>query len=268
MPHGTLNTSQRQSALAAETFEPFEPQAYLNEYYSRLGEENRELLHFLDEAYAQMFAELDMARILEFGGGPTIYQLISAAKYPVSVDFSDYLDANLDEVRTWLQDRPEQFRWDDFIQYVLCHEGECADLRAIEERSQLIRNSVIRVIRCDATQSDPLRPIYWAPYDIVSINFVLESITTEMEQWNRLLDNVEPLVKPQGYLLMSAIIGATYYRVGELFFPAVPVSPETIETKLKHKHYSMICSRCIGAEHREKQGYDGIYMVLARKGKS
>jgi hypothetical protein len=89
-----------------------------------------------------------------------------------------------------------------------------------------------------------------------------------MEQWNRLLDNVEPLVKPQGYLLMSAIIGATYYRVGELFFPAVPVSPETIETKLKHKHYSMICTRCIGAEHREKQGYDGIYMVLARKGKS
>src|SRR6476661_6211072 len=84
MPHATLNSSHRQSALAAETFEPFNPRAYLNEYYRHL-----------DEANPRMFTELDTARVLEFGGGPTIYQLISAAKYPASIDFSDYLDANL-----------------------------------------------------------------------------------------------------------------------------------------------------------------------------
>jgi hypothetical protein len=67
---------------------------------------------------------------------------------------------------------------------------------------------------------------------------------------------------------MSAIIGATHYRVGEVFFPAVPISPETIEAKLKQQHFSIIYTRCIGAEHREKQGYESIFMVLARKGES
>jgi hypothetical protein len=89
-----------------------------------------------------------------------------------------------------------------------------------------------------------------------------------LAEWDLLIDNVEPLVKPQGYLLMCAILGATYYRVGELFFPAVPVSPEIIETKLKQKHFSIVSARSIGAEHKQKQGYDGIFMVLARKGKS
>jgi NNMT/PNMT/TEMT family len=268
MPHETHSTYQLQSALTTETFVPFDPRSYLKEYYSHLGEENRELLHFLDEAYERIFTHLDMARVLEFGGGPTIYQLISAAKYPVSIDFSDYLDANLSEVQMWLQDRPEKFYWDSFIRYVLYREGERSDRDTIENRSQLIRRKVNYLIHCDAKKIHPLGSQRRAPYDIMSVNFVLESITTEMDEWNLLLDNVEPLVKTQGYLLMSAIIGATHYRVGELFFPAVPISPETIEAKLKQKHFSIVSTRCIGAEHREKQGYDGIFMVLARKGEA
>src|SRR6266496_4879863 len=109
MSHHTLNLQQAQAIALADTFAPFDPRAYLKEYYSHLGQENQELLHFLNEVYRRIFVELDAARLLEFGGGPTIYQLISAAKYPVSIDFSDYLDTNLKEVQHWLQDRPEQF---------------------------------------------------------------------------------------------------------------------------------------------------------------
>jgi len=266
MPHHTDSTYHVQSALVTETFEPFDPRAYVKEYYSHLGPENRELLHFLHEAYERIFAHLDRAHVLEFGGGPTIYQLISAAKYPVSIDFSDYLETNLNEVQMWLQNRPEQGHWDEFIRYMLCHEGERSDWDATEHRAQLIRRKVSRLIHCDAKIPNPLGSGGREPYDIVSVNFVLESITTEMDEWNLLLDNVEPLVKPQGYFLMSAIIGATHYRVGERFFPAVPISPETIETKLQEKHYSIVSTRYIGAEHREQQGYNGIFMVLARKG--
>jgi len=268
MLHHTYSPYQVPSVLATEPFVPFDPVAYLNEYYSHLGPENQELLHFLHEAYARIFAQLAMARVLEFGGGPTIYQLISAAQYPVSIDFSDYLAVNLTAVHMWLQNRPERFHWDDFIRYVLDHEGEGSDGDAIEKRAQLIRRKVNDLMHCDAKKIHPLGSMCHAQYDIVSINFVLESITTELAEWNRLVDNVEPLIKPQGYVLMSAIIGATQYRIGELFFPAVPISPETITSKLKQKHFSIVCTRCIGAEHKEKQGYEGIFMVLARKGET
>jgi len=266
MSYITRNTCHAQAAPVADTFAPFDPRAYLKEYYSHLGEENQELLHFIDDVYRRIFVELDAARLLEFGGGPTIYQLISAAKYPVSIDFSDYLDANLNEVHNWLQDKPEQFFWDDFIRYVLKLEGECGNLPTVKERVQLIRHKIKRLIHCDAKKSEPLELGYRAPYDIVSINFVLESITTGMSEWNVLIENVLPLVRPQGYLLMCAITGATCYRVGERFFPAVSISPEILESKLKQQQFSIIHTHAIEAEHKDEQGYDGIAMVLARKG--
>jgi hypothetical protein len=268
MLQATLNTCQAYGPLLTDSFEPFHPKVYLREYYSQLGDENRALLHFLTEAYAHIFTEIDTANILEFGGGPTIYQLISAAKYPASIDFSDYLGENLNEVRTWLGDRPEKFPWDEFVRYVLKHEGECSDRCAIEQRMQLIRNKVQRLIYCDAKKTDPLGDWCRSPYDIVSVNFVLESITTEMTEWDLLVDNVVPLVRPQGYLLMCAIVGATYYRVGEHFFPAVPITPEIMERKLTQQHFSIVHIHTIRAEHKDEQGYDGICMVLAKKGKT
>jgi hypothetical protein len=268
MSYATLNTFQVYQPLLTDTFEPFHPKVYLNEYYSHLGDENRALLHFLSEAYAHIFTDIDAASILEFGGGPTIYQLISAAKYPVSIDFSDYLDENLNEVRAWLEEKPEMFLWDQFVRYALKREGECGDRRAIEQRKRLIRNKVQRLIYCDAKKTDPLGAWRRSPYDIVSVNFVLESITTDMAEWDLLVDNVAPLVRPQGYLLMCAIMGATYYRVGEHFFPAVPITPEIMEIKLTQQHFSIVHNHTIRAEHKDEQGYDGICMVLAKKGKT
>jgi hypothetical protein len=264
MNHSAFDMDQAHEPLSEDAFRPFDPKAYLSEYYSYIGEENRALLHFLNEAYNRIFSEIDTARILEFGGGPTIYQLISAARYPVSIDFSDYLDENLCEVRTWLRDRPEKFSWDAFIQYALDHEGECTDLVTLEKRVQLIRSKVKRLINCDAKKSDPLGEKRRAAYDIVSVNFVPESITTEIAEWHLLIDNVASLVRAQGYLLMCAITGATHYRVGERFFPAAPISAELLEAELERQHFSIVFTDFIAAEHKE-QGYHGICMVLAKK---
>ena len=265
MQSATLNSYHAHTPLPSDTFAPFDPRAYLREYYTHLGNENRALLHFLDEAYARIFTEMSAARMLEFGGGPTIYQLISAAKYAISIDFSEYLDANLNEVQLWLRDAHGQFFWDSFIRYVLDREGAHPHPGAVAQRRQLIRSKIERLIYCDATKSDPLGSEFRSPYDIVSVNFVLESITTEMAEWNVFVDHVAPLVRPQGYLLMCAIMGASAYRVGQLYFPAVPISPEIIETKLKQQHFSIILTHSIEAEHKDKQGYDGIFMVLAQK---
>src|SRR6266508_2879876 len=262
----TLDPIRVSPALSGDAFEPFNPQAYLQEYYSHLGEENRALLHFLHEAYACIFTETDVARILEFGGGPTLYQLISAAKYPVAIDFSDYLDENLREIQKWLQNQPGMFSWDDYLRYVLDQEGVSSDVRARDQRAHRIRTKVGRLLACDAKQYDPLGANYRARYDIVSVNFVLESITTDMVEWDRLIDNVTSLVRPDGYLLMCAITGATSYRVGDRFFPAVPISPELLEGKLQQQHFSILRSHAIKAEQKNLQGYYGICMVLARKG--
>ena len=43
--------------------------------------------------------------LLEFGGGPTVYTLISAAKYIDSITFADYSDTSRDEIRLWKDEK-------------------------------------------------------------------------------------------------------------------------------------------------------------------
>ncbi|MDZ4720585.1 MAG: guanitoxin biosynthesis pre-guanitoxin forming N-methyltransferase GntF [Roseiflexaceae bacterium] len=262
------NTYPIDEPLSVDVFQPFDPKAYLIEYYSYLGEENRALLHFLDAAYARIFTEKQTASVVEFGGGPTIYQLISAARYPVMIDFSDYLDENLGEVQQWLQDLPGQFCWDEFIHHVLDLEGVSAKPLAFQQRKQHIREKVSQLFHCDAKKANPLESNDRSAYDIVSINFVLESITTEMQEWHALFDHVLPLVETHGYLLMCAILGATYYRVGDRFFPAVPITADILEAKLTQLGFSIVLADTINAEHKDAQGYDGICMVLAQRNAS
>jgi hypothetical protein len=148
---------------------------------------------------------------------------------------------------------------------VLDQEGVPSDGHAREQRTHLIRTKVHRLLACDAKQADPLGVTYRAHYDIVNVNFVLESITTEMAEWAQLIVNAASLVRPDGYLLMCAITGATSYRVGDRFFPAVPISLDLLERKLQQQDFLILRSHEIEAEQQE-QGYDGICMVLARKG--
>ena len=47
----------------------------------------------------------DCISLLEFGGGPTVYSLISAAKYVESITFAEYAETNRDEVLLWKNER-------------------------------------------------------------------------------------------------------------------------------------------------------------------
>ena len=46
--------------------------------------------------------------LLEVGGGPCIYSLITAAKYVDSITFSDYAENNRKEINLWKEERPER----------------------------------------------------------------------------------------------------------------------------------------------------------------
>ncbi len=246
-------------------FHAFNPKAYLHEYYRFVGKENREILNFHIKAYSLIFTKLKRAEVLEFGGGPTIYQLIYLAKFPVEIDFSDYLDKNLDEVKNWLHDKPEKFDWNKFIQYVLKREGGRFDLTAVNERANLIRQKMRRFIQCDANLSYHLKFPRRFSYDIVSVNFVPESITDELHEWSFFMNNILNLVKKGGYLVMCALVGAEYYRVGDKYFPATPLSSEHILSGLKRKKLLIQHTHFVGAEHYDEQGYEGIFMVLGKR---
>ena len=241
----------------------FDPTAYLNEYYGDVGPENRTLLRFLIEAYN------DLPRggmMLDFGGGPTIYPLISAVGRVEEIHFSDFLDTNLDEVRRWLAMDPTAFDWRDFVRQALELEtgGGCSKA-AVSQREDEIRSKVTRLMRCDASRTPPIEVSY-EPYDVVVTNFCAESATSDRWQWQTFVFNIVSLLKPGGTLIMSALKGASSYSVGSKRFPAVKISEEDLIEVLDEAGFpkKKIELRIVPPD-RPTRDYEALLLAVATK---
>ena len=59
----------------------------------------------------------DTARLLEFGGGPSIYPLISAAPYVSEIVFAEYAEEGRREIELWKNDDPTAHDWTPYFRY-------------------------------------------------------------------------------------------------------------------------------------------------------
>ncbi len=254
---------ERRAPSLTRDFTHFDPTAYLREYYGDVGEENLALLRFMIETYRELPRG---GRLLDFGGGPTIYPLISAVGRVDEVHFSDYLPANLDEVRRWLSKDPAAFNWRDFVRRAIELETEAACSEAdVTRRETEIRALVTKVMRCDASRTPPIEGVE-RPYDVVVTNFCAESATSDRWQWRAYVVNIVSLLRPGGVLIMSALKGAGSYAVGSRRFPAVDISEDDLielleETGFENKKIEL---RSVPAD-RPSRDYDGLIMAVARK---
>ena len=240
----------------------FSPRDYLHEYYSDVGSENLALLQFAVKAFRDIPSN---GVLLDFGGGPTIYPLIAAANKVVEIHFCDYLDANLNEIRQWLQGHPSAFDWHAFVKITLELEHQNNDVaQSISQRETLIRHRVTQVFKCDANNSPPISEPH--TYDILVTNFCAESATGERAQWRRFFHNIMSLVKPEGTVLLSTLKGATSYSVGEKIFPAVNIKEDDLTQALTEEGFdahSMVIES-VPAD-RSSRKYEGLIMAKARK---
>jgi hypothetical protein len=223
-----------------EDWTQFDPGAYLDEYYGDIGSENLELLRFLAE--------------------------ISAVTRVDEIHFSDYLEANLEEVRRWISAEPTAFDWDAFIRKALELETAtpCTDAE-VAHRANEIRERVTRLMRCDASRAPPIEYLH-QPYDVLLTNFCAESATSEWKQWRTYMANILSVLKPGGWLVISALKGATRYSVGSQSFPAVDISEHELIELLEENGFPRkgIKVRCAPAD-RPTREYNGLMLAVAEK---
>lgn len=251
--------------IKLETFSEFDSKGYLKEYYSNIGPENHGLLKFFVEAYKEV---PDDSLILEFGGGPTIYQLITAARNARSIHFSDYLEKNIQEVSMWRRCAKEAFNWSSFVKETLVLEGlGNVTSNDIDARERMMRRKINKFLLCDAFQEDPLGPKYRNHYDLISTNFVADSITTSKEIWEQLMKNVCSMLKKDGSLILTSLKEAEYYVIGDKKFPAVNLTECDLISTIKNLGFQDLFFRSVPAErnHRDEnyQGYNGMFFVRA-----
>ena len=61
--------------------------------------------------------------MLEFGGGPCIHTLVSAAPYVSEIVFADYAEDNLREVKLWRDKDRTCFDWSELLLQVCCQKN-------------------------------------------------------------------------------------------------------------------------------------------------
>lgn len=221
-------------------FEDFQPRTYLAEFFGGGGKDpsERELLRGLVNEYA--FAHPGDA-LLELGGGPSIYQLISAAPKVESIVFTEYLPENLEEVRAWLRDEPTAWDWDGFIAEALVLEGRSASAQDLAERKAMIRRKVKSVLPCDITRANPLDDdTLLGRFDALALNYVIDSITNGLDTWREYLHNAARLLKPQALLVYNAIADVSEgWQCRDRMFPGTDVQPEQLREELAALGFSI-----------------------------
>lgn len=241
----------------------FNPTNYLNEYYSEVEDENQRLLTFFAKVYKKY--ETDSLDVVEIGGGPTIYQLISLAVPAKKILFTDYVEANLLKVQSWLRD-DSIFDWDKFIYYALKAESPGHDVsdQDIVDRKNLIKNKIVRFEKCDIF-ADSILPLD-KKFDLISTNFVTESVCSNKNEVKDVITKLKNLIKPGGKIVMTGLLGADYWHSGESTFVAARLNEDDVKSIFEHSGISIEYLETIKSQFERDdpdfQGYDGMFMLV------
>lgn len=240
------------------SFEDFSAEDYLREYYDELEAENKFLLDFFIDVYSQIPAN---GILLEAGGGPTLYQLISAANTCKSIIFSDYAPQNLAQIKTWQQNRPDAYDWGPYFNYIAQKTG--INQQSLEEN---LRNKIQQITSINLKNpANPLTETEQAHYDIVSSNFCTESMTQYIEEFYTGMQILLSFIAPGGSFVGSFLKEASGYRAGDLYFPAVAVNEKMLTSFCEKNNLAIHEMRTIAAE--PGRDYAGIICLWAGKEK-
>lgn len=150
------------------------------------------------------------------------------------------------------------------------------------EGTELFEERVRNILKKNVVPCDVFSPSLSSPSDqelsqlleeqtasglaqIVSAHFLVESATDSLEKWKQGVENLMKKIAPQGFLVMTAIRHASWYRVGSERAPAVSVDEHGIQTFLEAHGMVIECIQVVTGSDQEHHGYDGMVFVLARK---
>ena len=202
----------------------FDSKTYLDLFYTNFkGDENEDgsVLPFMKafhEFWSVFTAPKDMeVRYLEFGGGPSIANLIFSCPKVDQIVFAEYTEANRQAVKSWVDGNPEAHDWTPLIELVVleleaknadCPAGNKDKLASVAHRASEIKRKIKSIIPCDVTKNPIVQfesDDVGKPFDVVTSSLCLEACVSSEEHYKNAVAELCKLLKPNGYLLMNGL---------------------------------------------------------------
>ena len=176
-------------------------------------------------------------KVLDFGCGPVIANVISAARVATEVVLAEYTEEGRSAVRMWLEEDPNAFNWSPYFKYVVqTLEGGTAE--AAEEREKRLRSIMKGVVHCDITQATPIEIDYQGPYDVVISCLCISDACKTTDDFLKAVGKLATLVKSKGHLLLCSIepkeTGAENYTIGNKTYSALAIDRTFTQLALRN----------------------------------
>jgi NNMT/PNMT/TEMT family protein len=249
-------------ATPDSVFFEFPARAYLEKYYSAVGDENSAFLRAILRYLAGTEASTDT--VIEVGGGPSLFSLMAIAAHRRRafrhLTFTDLGWKNVAEVDCWLRDDPRQFDYQPLLDWL--HREVGAEQAIVTES---LRNSRWDLRNLDWREQPPIE---WnRHYDVVSSHFFAESATSDEGDFLDLLRKVGGLGRPGAIVLLSFMCRSAGYRIAHQDFPAISVDEEGILDDLRRAGLDLVdpvLSTAPTEDPASQPGYDGMVFVCGR----
>ena len=202
-------------------------------------------------------------RVLEFGGGPALSNLISAANVAKSITFADYTESNRNAVNSWLNNELGAHNWSSMIIYVMNQLENNFNENAAFIRTQQMRTKIQPPVPCDITKY-PI--VSGGPYDVVSTSFYTEECSSSVQEYQNNIIKLFDVIKPGGYLHMAGNLYESFYVVGKHTFHVLPLKESIILEAMKIA--GMIVTHFEVAEiqgHVEASNSRAVFSISAKK---
>ena len=204
-------------------FYEFPARAYLEKYYSAVGDENAAFMRFITDYLKDRSVTTDT--VIEVAGGPSLYSLMAMTacrgRAFRHVTFTDIGWKNLREVDCWVNDYPHQFDYDPLLAWLQREVG--AEPAKV---SRWLRSSTWELVNFD--WRDPVPSAWQRAYDVVSCHFFAESATSDEAEFVAFLRKLGRLGQPGATLLLSLMCRSDGYTIGQRDFPAFSVDEENV----------------------------------------
>jgi len=227
-------------------WDQFDPQAYIEDNYSSIHIEDREIISKLVAFYLS-FPPVNLA--LEVGVGPNLYPIMAMLPYVDKVDCVDFSNSNLSFLRKQLKRLGENWYkfWELFKSL-----SQKYDIDLVENLERKVETKHGSIYELDENK-----------YDLASMFFCAESITSEHDEFIRACTKFIKSVKPGGHLVAAFMENSQGYEIKGINFPAYSVNTYLIKKIFQPITNNLLVTRIPLAEQPLRPGYSGMIFLTA-----
>ncbi|ALQ07161.1 hypothetical protein D172_003270 [Pseudoalteromonas sp. Bsw20308] len=198
------------------------PEEYLRTYYSQDPSFDYEEAFHLNWWQHCYDTSKPKGSMLVIGGGPVISSIITASKYVDSIDFTDFNESCLSEIKLWMKGKGHN--WNSYIKKALECEALPNDLSNIEARTKLIRDKIR-----DISHLNILQPNTKKTYEVVDAHFVLDCISCSKDIFLQSLQNSCSLLNKNGIFQAAFLNRTNGWLSGNHSHDSVPLTEDELE---------------------------------------